>query len=64
MAKFQSFDCHEHPALDVGRLKEERLVLDDSLEVSVEELEHKVQVGLVAEHIHQLQQPPSRRGQG
>lgn len=54
MAEFEPLDRHEHPALDVGSLEEQCLVLDNRLEVSVEELEHEVEVGLVAEHVDQL----------
>lgn len=60
MAELESLHCHEHPALDVGALKQQRLVLDDSLKISVEELEHQVEVGLVAEDVYQLR----TRGEG
>lgn len=44
VAVLQSLHGHEHPALDVGGLERERLVLDDGLEVGIEELKHEVQV--------------------
>lgn len=47
VAVLEALHGHEHPALDVRRLKRERVVLDDGLEVRVEELEHEVQVRLV-----------------
>lgn len=54
MAVVESFDAHEHPALDVGTLKHERAVFDDGFEISVEELEHEVKIRLVGEDIQEL----------
>jgi hypothetical protein len=46
MAEFKTAEDHGHPAFDICRQKDQRTVLDDHLEVSVEELEHKIQIGL------------------
>lgn len=54
MAKLQTFEGHEHPALDVCSLEHERVVLDDGFQVCIEELEHEVEVGLVGEDVKEL----------
>ena len=47
VAEFETAKRHGHPALDVrGEKDERRTVLDDHLEISVEELEHEVQIRL------------------
>lgn len=62
MAELQSFEGHEHPALDVGTLEHERVVLDNGFEVCVEKLEYEVEVGLVGEDVEKLEST-RRRGQ-
>ena len=45
MAEFKTAEDHGHPAFDICRQKDQRAVLNDHLEVSVEKLKHKVQIG-------------------
>ena len=46
MAEFKTTEDHGHPAFDICGQKDQRAVLDDHLQIGVEELEHKVQIGL------------------
>lgn len=54
MTKFEALERHEHPRFEICRLEDETVVFDHSLEISVEKLEHQVQVGLVRKDVQQL----------
>jgi hypothetical protein len=56
VTKFETAECHRHPALDVRGEKDERTVLDYHLEVGVEELENEVQIRFRREHVQKLQE--------
>ena len=51
MTEIQTFHGHEHPALDVSRLKDKVLVLDDCFEIRVQVLEDQVEVGFGGEDV-------------
>ena len=51
MAEVKTFHGHEHPALDIGRLKDKVLVLDDCFEIRVQVLEDQVEVGFGGEDV-------------
>ena len=46
MAEFKTTEHHGHPAFDICREEDQRAVLDDHLQVSIEEFEHEIQIGL------------------
>jgi len=46
MAEFKTTERHGHPAFDICGQKDQCTVLNDQFQVGVEELEHKVQIGL------------------
>ena len=46
MAEFKTTEDHGHPAFDICWQKDQCAVLDDHLQIGVEELEHKIQIGL------------------
>ena len=48
------FEGHLHVGLDLRGAQGEELVLDDSLEVGLAALEHEVEVALVREAVHEL----------
>ena len=49
----KSFKCHQEVRFDVGRWEEHVWIANDSFEVSLHELKHKVQVLFVRKRIDQ-----------
>jgi hypothetical protein len=64
MAEFETAEHHGHPAFDICRQKDQGAVLDDHLQVGIEELEHKVEIGLGGEHVQKLRRDDALRWPG
>jgi hypothetical protein len=54
MTKLQPSQTHGHPALDVGHLENQALVLDHRLEIGVKVFKDEIQVSLTQEHVKEL----------
>lgn len=54
VTEVEAFEGHEHPALDVGRLKDQVSVLDDSFQIGVEVLEDEIEVRFGREDVEEL----------